>query len=107
MTGNMVRTPGRKVTRRIEEPRIVGSLERQPGVTAQAFADAHNQAVRQYGSNSGGRHAFHVPTRESAGVWDGTTSYPADTVVTSLSWGHLSTDLAQRLLTGDGWGDEP
>lgn len=103
--GNMTRTPGRKVTRRLEVPLHLPLPRREPGVTATALADAHNQAVREYGSNSGGLHAFDVRKRESAGVWSG-GPFPDESVVSRLSWGRIDAVLAQRLLQCDGWGEE-
>lgn len=95
------RTPGRKVTRRLEEPRFHGTAKRQPGILAGHLAERHNHAVNQYGSDSGGFHAFDPETMGTAGVFDG-GPFPDGTIVTRLAWGHISVGLAQRLLEGDG-----
>jgi hypothetical protein len=98
------RTPGRHVTRRLEDPhgKLPGSLTRnEPGPTAQALADAHNEAVRVYGSNSGGWHAHDPHARSTAGVYDG-DPFPKGTVVSALAWGRIDERIAQRLLELDG-----
>ena len=95
------RTPGRKVTRRLEEPRFLGNAEREPGTLAGYLAERHNHAVNQYGSNSGGFHAFDPDMMGTAGVFDG-SPFPASTVVTRLAWGHISPEIAQRVLESDG-----
>ncbi|MEV5819342.1 hypothetical protein AB0L22_09215 [Micromonospora haikouensis] len=92
--------PGRKKTRRLDQPRGLNPRRNTPGPLAEALAAAHNNAVKAYGSDSGGFHAFHPATLESAGVWMG--GFPADTVVTRLSWGLIDPELAQRVLEGDG-----
>lgn len=98
----MDRTPGRHVTRRIEEPRIGNSYRWDRSTRlAHLLADAHNTSVREYGSDCGGFHTFDPTTRESAGVYDG-SPFPPGSVVTLLSWGRIDAALAQRLLEADG-----
>jgi hypothetical protein len=97
----MQRTPGRHITRQLEQPRGVNLARNQPGRLAEALADAHNDAVRAYGSDSGGKHAFDPTTAASAGVWD-SPPFPDGTVVTRLAWGRIDAALAQRLLEADG-----
>lgn len=94
--------PGRKVTRRLEEPRIIAANRFIPTPLAGTMADAHNAAVREYGSDSGGRCAFD-PTSRTWSVWDGSDGYPDGTVVTRLEWGRIDAKLAQCLLEGDGY----
>lgn len=101
------RTPGRHVTRRIEQPRNLPTAKQPPGPTAEALTECHNTAVRTYGSNSGGRHAFNPTTKQCAGVWDGYSGFPHDTVITPLSWGRIDAKTAQRVLEGDGYTEEP
>jgi hypothetical protein len=98
------RTPGRHVTRRLEEPtgKLMGSLTRnEPGTAAQALADAHNEAVQVYGSNSGGWHAYDPQSASTAGVYGG-APFPDGTVVSALAWGRIDEQIAQRLLELDG-----
>lgn len=95
------RTPGRHVTRRLEEPRLTPSTNR-PSESAQRLAGAHNDAVRQYGSNSGGFHTYNPDALATAGVHDGAGGFPDGTVVSPLAWGVISDRLAQRLLEQDG-----
>lgn len=95
--------PGRKTTRRLEEPRVVATNRFIPTPLAGAMADAHNTAVREYGSDCGGFCAFD-PTSRSWTVWDGSDGYPDGAVVTRLEWGRIDTRLAQCLLEGDGFG---
>jgi hypothetical protein len=97
----MQRTPGRHVTRRLEPPRITIGSGRAATTLAEAMATAHNTAVREYGSDCGGFHAFNPDTRTSAGVWDGVGSFPRVAVITPLSWGRIDATLAQRLLEAD------
>lgn len=99
----MTRTPGRHVTRRLTEPRGLGQAANQPGPTAAALASTHNEAVRQYGSDSGGYHTFNPATLTSEGVWDGSDGFPRNAVVTPLSYGRIDERTAQRLLEGDGY----
>lgn len=99
------RTPGRKVTRRLQDPSssaMSGLRRREPGELAEILAAAHNKAVQEYGSNSGGVHAFNPETRTTEGVYESGGTYPRDTVITSLAWGKISVELAQRLLEMDG-----
>lgn len=96
------RQPGRKVTRRLEEPRITVANRFIPTPLAGTMADAHNAAVREYGSDSGGCCAFD-PVAKTWTVWASNGSYPRDTVVTRLSWGRIDAKLAQCLLEGDGY----
>lgn len=96
------RRPGRHTTRRIDEPRGLPIARREPGAAAEALAEAHNVAVRAYGSDSGGWHAFDPATNLSAGVWDGQEGFPRNTVITPLSWGRIDARTAQRVLEGDG-----
>lgn len=100
--GQMQRTPGRHITRRLEQPWGVKLARHQPGRLAKALTNAHNDAVRTYGSDCAGFHAFNPVTRSSAGVWDGNGGFPADTVVTPMVWGRIDATLAQRLLEADG-----
>lgn len=93
------RARGVKVTRRLTNPRLVPSGE--PGQKAHALAWLHNTAVREYGSNSGGFHAFNPDTQTTAGVYDD-GPFPDGTVVSRLEWGQLSAEEAQRLLEVDG-----
>lgn len=105
MMAVLQRTPGRKVTRRLQEPSsfIMGGLRRsEPGDLAAALAAAHNRAVQEYGSNSGGVHAFKPDTRKTEGVFEAGGTYPRDTVVTQLAWGKISAELVQRILEMDG-----
>jgi hypothetical protein len=95
------RRPGRKVTRQIEQPRGLNLAQRSPGKLAEALADTHNDAVRDYGSDSGGKHAFDPASASSAGVWDH-PPFPDGAVVSLLSWGRIDAEYAQRLLEGDG-----
>lgn len=100
--GRMEPTPGRHVTRRLQEPRLITpSSQRTPGPAAHALAQAHNDAVRRHGSDSGGYHAFNPQGMTSDGVWD--EGFPAGAVVTPLSWGRIDAGLAQRVLQHDGW----
>lgn len=94
------RARGQKVTRRLTNPHLVPST-REPGKKAHALAWLHNAAVREYGSNSGGFHAFDPDTQTTAGVYD-EGPFPDGTVVSRLEWGQLSAEEAQRLLEGDG-----
>lgn len=95
--------PGRRVTRRLEAPRGYATAARFPGSLAAALADAHNGAVRRYGSDCGGFHAFDPQTKASAGVWDaGPPGFPHGTVVTPLAWGRIDAWMAQRALEADG-----
>jgi hypothetical protein len=98
----MTRTPGRHTTRRIEQPT---GLPVSPGVVtmkAEALAAAHNKAVREYGSDSGGYHAFDPSSSLSAGVWERGSIFPHHTVVTPLAWGRIDRQLAQRVLHSEG-----
>lgn len=99
------RTPGRKVTRRLQDPStsVMGGLRRnEPGDLAETLAALHNRAVQEYGSNSGGVHAFNPDTRATEGVYESGGTYPRNTVVTQLAWGKISVELAQRILELDG-----
>lgn len=95
------RSPGRHATRRIDEPRGLPIARHEPGVAAEALAEAHNVAVRTYGSDSGGFHAFDPTTNLSADVWDGQGGFPTGTVVTRLAWGRIDARTAQRILEAD------
>lgn len=107
-TGRMERTPGPHVTRRLTEPRGYSTPQRPPGPTAHALAQAHNEAVRNYGSDCGGYHAFQPSTSVSDGVWTGEGGYPSGSVVTALAWGRIDTRTAQRVLEADGvFEDDP
>lgn len=98
----MERTPGRHVTRRLDEPRLFSLPgQRTPTPLAGLLAEAHNQAVREYGSDCGGFHAFDWTARESAGVWESGSTFPDGTVVSRLAWGRIDAFLAQRLLDAD------
>lgn len=101
-TGRMERTPGRHTTRRLTEPRLFGVLRQEPAAVALVLAAAHNEAVRQFGSDCSGFHAFNPTTGASEGVWTGQGGYPRDTVVTPLAWGQIDARLAQRALEADG-----
>jgi hypothetical protein len=98
------RTPGRHVTRRLTEPSfwLRHQPVNKPGDMAEALADLHLQAVQQYGSNSGGYHAFDPKTMTTAGVFESGSVFPDGTVVSDLAWGRITTTLAQRLLEYDG-----
>jgi len=99
------RTPGRKVTRRLQDPTtfVMGGLRRGvPGALAEVLADLHNEAVREYGSNSGGVHAFDPERQATEGVYESGGTYPRNTVISSLAWGKISPELAQRLLEMEG-----
>lgn len=98
----MERTPCRHTTRRLEQPRGLPPTRRQPNLVAERLAVEHNRAVHDYGSDSGGYHAYRPPDQASMGVYDG-GPFPEDTVVTRLSWGRIDAGLAQRVLEGDGW----
>lgn len=99
--------PGRRVTRRLREPRLVGAPPRHaPGVHARALREAFAAAVRSYGSDCGGYLAFDPLTRSEAGVWAEDAVFPERTVVVPLAWGRISDDLAQQLLEGDAWFDQ-
>lgn len=95
------RTPGRHVTRRLTEPRFIHAARRDPGVLAEALAESHNRAVAEYGSNSGGWHAFDPASGDTAGVFDA-GPYPDGTVVSDLAWGRIDPTTAQCLLEMDG-----
>jgi hypothetical protein len=98
----MERTPGRHVTRRLDEPRLLSlPSQRTPTLLAGLLAEAHNQAVRDYGSDCGGFHAFDPIARESGGVWESGGGFPDGTVVSRLAWGRIDAFLAQRLLDAD------
>lgn len=99
--GLMQPTPGRKVTRRLEEPRLSLPPKRPPDCNAEALTEAHNAAVKAYGSDCGGWHAYDYDRSETVGVFsDG--PFPKDSVVTPLAWGRIDTKLAQRVLEYDG-----
>lgn len=95
-------TPGRHKTRRFEPPYDLRPAKKSPGPLADALYVTHNDAVSEYGSDSGGYLAFDPQTLTSAGVWDGQGGFPANTVVTRLSWGHIDLDMAQQILERDG-----
>jgi hypothetical protein len=97
------RTPGRHVTRRLEDPAValLGSGTRnEPGDLARSLMSAHNAAVRAYGSNSGGYVAFDPQTGEVVVLDD--EPFPRGTAVSWLSWGVIDEGTAQRLLEMDG-----
>lgn len=98
---HLARRLGRHTTRRLDQPRGLPIAKQQTGMTAAALASAHNAAVREYGSDSGGYHAFDPTTRLSAGVWDGVDGFPSGSVVTPLAWGRIDADIAQRILEAD------
>jgi hypothetical protein len=95
------RPGGRQVTRRLVEPRALNRSGAEPGDHALRLAEAHNEAVRLFGSDSGGFHAYDPARKESVGVHDG--DFPQGAVVTPLAWGRIDAELAQRILEGDGW----
>lgn len=99
--GQMQRVPGRHVARRLEEPPGLLIASRLPTPLALDLATAHNTAVRDYGSDCGGFHAFDPESRASAGVWDGVGGFPDGAVVTRMSWGRIDATLAQRILEAD------
>lgn len=98
----LTRRPGRHITRQLEQPRGLIVARHEPGLAAEALTEAHNIAVRTYGSDSGGFHAFNPATCLSADVWDSVGGFPPDTVITRLSWGRIDVHTAQRILEGDG-----
>jgi hypothetical protein len=103
MMGVLRRAPGRHVTRRLTEPEswLLGQPEKSPTNVAHYLAEEHNRAVREYGSNSGGWHAYDPNLPASVGVFDG-GPFPAGSVVSSLAWGRITSEFAQRLLEFDG-----
>ncbi len=92
-----------KITRRLEEPRIVFIAKNPPGPLAAALVEWHNAAVNQFGSDSGLSHAFDPETGVCAQVNDGAHGFLPGTVVSRLSWGRIDAALAQRLLEADGY----
>ncbi len=98
----MTRTPGRHTTRRIEQPTGLPFIRGVVTMKAEALAAAHNKAVREYGSDSGGYHADDPTTRQTAGVWESGSPFPRQTVVTPLAWGRIDAQLAQRVLQSEG-----
>jgi hypothetical protein len=94
-----------RITRRLEEPNLVGGLDpnRQPGPLAAALVEWHNAAVNQYGSDSGLFHAFCPETGVCAQVNDGSHGFLSGTVVSRLAWGRIDVAFAQRLLEADGY----
>nr|WP_221374499.1 hypothetical protein [Actinoplanes polyasparticus] len=102
--GTLQRAPGRKVTRRLEDPKsfVMGGVRAErPSNVAYLLADRHNDAVRAYGSNSGGYHCFDPASGDTAAVVDG-GPFPDGSVVSRLSWGVIDGQTAQRLLEIDG-----
>lgn len=97
-------TPGPHITRRVEQP--PGYYLEPPRRTvvglAAALAVAHNQALKVYGSDCGGSHAFDPVHGTTIGVFPAGGVYPQGSVVTSLAWGRIDTRLAQRVLELDG-----
>lgn len=89
-----------KITRRIEEPNL--DTNNTPGPNATSLAYCHNDAVEEYGSDSGLFHAFDPEAPGTASVGDGVRGFPRGTVVSRLSWGRIDARLAQALLDQDG-----
>lgn len=101
--GVLQRTPGRHVTRRLTEPDrgLLTNPEHPVSNHAYHLAEGHNAAVREYGSNSGGWHAYDPELPGTVGVFDG-GPFPPGSVVSNLAWGRIDAQLAQRLLEHDG-----
>jgi hypothetical protein len=96
-------TPGPHVIRRLTDPPAdyLQPARTEPGLAAQEIAYCHNAALKKFGSDSGGFHAFDPAHRFTLGVFDGNGSFPPGSVVTSLAWGRITARLAQRVLELD------
>ena len=98
------RTPGPKVTRRLEDPRgfVTGSRRCTPTNWPKPSSKLTTPPCSATAQTLGGVHAFDPETVTTEGVYESGGIYPRHTVITRLAWGKIDPELAQRILEMDG-----